>query len=294
MGKYTKQLSVKSRITSLTLVRRANERLHFFKMANNDIVDNLIAAAAVKDWAQVRFMLSNYPLIEEKIRKLFTEAELGNQEGMVTILNEDQRYINVPDSEGMTVLMKAALSRRSLEVWMLCHRNGLDVNIQDETERTALMFASIYCSRDAVRAICEQGADVDISPRATGTTALMLAATHNRFENVQELCERGADIQTPDMGGRTALIWAAYNGRLSIVQYLCERGADIQHESIIGKTALIWAATRGFPLVAEYLCKRGTLVTRFPIPYIFNNQCRELIRRQLERCLLYTSPSPRD
>jgi ankyrin repeat protein len=74
---------------------------------------------------------------------------------------------------------------------------------------TATMYASRQGARDAVRALAEAQADLDlVDPE--GTTALMLAINNAHYGVAAELIEQGADANVADATGMTAL-YAAVN-----------------------------------------------------------------------------------
>lgn len=98
-------------------------------------------------------------------------------------------------------------------------KKGVDVNAKDcGTETTALMSAIINGNSEIMRILISAKADVNLQ-NYSGLTALIFAVGgvgvgHNRFEDVKELIEAGADVhaKTTDKPGvrdeHTALSWA--------------------------------------------------------------------------------------
>lgn len=91
---------------------------------------------------------------------------------------------------------------------------GADVNAQDISGYTALMYAAGHGSADTVRALIEAGAKCD-SCNDFGESALMLAVRGRpKFETVLALVDAGADVMVTDNKGNTALDYAEANERM--------------------------------------------------------------------------------
>jgi len=88
-------------------------------------------------------------------------------------------------------------------------------------------------------------------------TALMIASSNGAEELALLLIKSGARIDARDTKGYTALHWAAFNGHASVVKMLLEQGLDANTQSQFGWTALIQAATRGHLVACAYLLAKG-------------------------------------
>lgn len=84
-------------------------------------------------------------------------------------------------------------------------RDGADINLMDKSfDKSALMVASWYGTKDAVRVLLESGANVELK-NEYGETALIIAAIYGYDQIVAQLLRRGADLNAKDNEGRTAL-----------------------------------------------------------------------------------------
>ena len=154
---------------------------------------------------------------------------------------------------------------------------------------TPLMMASRTGNMEAVAALLEHGAQVNVSESLRGTTALMWAAEQGHASVVRLLVEHGARVdarsetvtpigrrglgfansnvifgasgraapQTRTIGGRTALLFAAREGSLDCVRELVAAGAGVKEASVDGSSPLLVAVQNGFYDVARFLLEHG-------------------------------------
>lgn len=79
---------------------------------------------------------------------------------------------------------------------------------------------------DTVRALLDEGIDINARNEVFGHTALIVAARLGYTDTVRVLLEKGADVNATDKYGTTALHWAEKNGHKDIVKLLREAGAQ--------------------------------------------------------------------
>ena len=91
---------------------------------------------------------------------------------------------------------------------------GVDVNVTNKAEATALMFAAKSNTAGAVEILIHAGAVVDAQDRS-GNTALIYAASYNNDDVVDTLIEAGADTGIKNLTGHKALDYAEKNYRLN-------------------------------------------------------------------------------
>jgi hypothetical protein len=88
---------------------------------------------------------------------------------------------------------------------------------------------------------------------AHGVTPLMRAACYNRLEVVRALINNGADVNAVRSDGFTPLLLAIFYGHAAVVRLLCESGADVNVTTRFGTSAHMWAVARGFNEIADYV-----------------------------------------
>ena len=90
---------------------------------------------------------------------------------------------------------------------------GVDVNVTNRAEATALMFAAKSNTAGAVEILIHAGASVNAQDRS-GNTALIYAASYNNDDVVDTLIDAGADKDITNLAGHRASDYAAKNYRL--------------------------------------------------------------------------------
>ena len=127
-------------------------------------------------------------------------------------------------------------------------REGADVNAQDDSGMTPLMYAAEYNSDpDVITVLLTAGADVNVADNY-GLTPLMWAAEYNQNpETITTLLRAGADLKAQDKGGFTALMIAASRSlHPEIIITLLNAGADANAKNGKGYTALDYAKYNRF------------------------------------------------
>lgn len=119
-----------------------------------------------------------------------------------------------------------------------------------------LVEAAKRADTDAVRALLEQGADVDAA-EGDGTTALHWASYRDDLEGADLLIRAGADVNVANDLGATPLWAAAENGSAAMVKKLLDAGANPNAALLLGETVVMTAARSGDPEVVEMLLARG-------------------------------------
>jgi ankyrin repeat protein len=87
--------------------------------------------------------------------------------------------------------------------------------------------------------------------------SLMAAASAGDVESVRALVENGADVNAKDLFSNTALIYAAAGGHLGLVRWLIEHGAQVNAKNQIGMTASQRAKIQGHSHIFILLKKYG-------------------------------------
>src|SRR5580765_1245098 len=133
-----------------------------------------------------------------------------------------------------------------------------DVNAAQPDGTTALHWAVVWNSEEAINLLLRAGADVKARNRY-GATALSEAVNAGSAATVGALLKAGADPKTLTTdNGETVLMTAARAGNADAVRLLLERDADVNaRETYKGQTALMWAAAERHPAVVKLLLDHG-------------------------------------
>ena len=119
-----------------------------------------------------------------------------------------------------------------------------------------LVGAAAGQDRAAVRALIQEGVDVDAA-RADGATALLWAAHWNDREMVELLLDAGADVNAAEDHGVTPLARACENASADVVERLLAAGAEPNAAQTNGLTPLMIAARTGDVDVVRALLAAG-------------------------------------
>lgn len=108
----------------------------------------------------------------------------------------DLEEVSDLDLSALTIACTSS-RKKSIAIALLLIEAGANVNFVRESDgQTPLKFASNSSSSEVMKALIDQGADVD-GPKGTDQTALMLAARSNSVERVDLLIKNGADYSLP-------------------------------------------------------------------------------------------------
>ena len=128
--------------------------------------------------------------------------------------NGDKRFYNAIDNNSFSLIES------------LIDDQAVDINIQDQSGKTPLMYASQKSTPDIVSFLIKKGADVNLKT-FNNVTALHYAARGSNSEVVKVLIENNADINAQDFSGFTPLMRAATNKNYDNFKVLVSAGADL-------------------------------------------------------------------
>ena len=198
-----------------------------------------------------------YAFSDEGCTALIAATEQGHEEVAAYLIDHWMTEFGADDSDefGATALMFAAQIGDLSRVKALSD-NGAEINAETKMGFNAFLLAVHGGDLEVIRHFLELGSDIN-HQTPVGSTALMFASYLGDLDTVHLLLDKGADAdaQTKEFrfGGHTALMAAAFTGHLDVVRLLVENGADIDITDRNGRTALFWATQRGHQEVASYL-----------------------------------------
>ncbi len=131
------------------------------------------------------------------------------------------------------------------------------VSLRDKKSMTALAYACKYGHVEAVKALLEFKAKLNVGVGAARMTPLGWAATYGHLELVQFLLDSKARTLGKDKFKRTPLIMAVRNGHTKIASLLLQYGSEWYHTDSSMNTALHYAAAYGWLDCIDLLIKAG-------------------------------------
>jgi ankyrin repeat protein len=192
----------------------------------------------------------------EKLKSLYTLKKL------IDILIKSKNFdINVKEKAfGWTVLIQAIAEDQYDIVHKLFERKDLNVNLQDESGNTALIYALNRLQPAIVQALLARNINIHLQ-NMEERDALMESVLAEGEVNtclllVEALLNKGANVHLQDQQGLTALMHAVIHGHWEITKLLLQRKADINLQDSTKKTALMHAISNDKYLVAILLLKQ--------------------------------------
>ena len=172
--------------------------------------------------------------------------------------------INRPrDSSGRTVLYIACMNGYvDLAKLFLEHKGDTTICDAETTRYSPLTVAAKNGHVEVIKLLLSSGVDIE-SQDEENRTALYAAAANNKPSVVRFLCEAKAKVNCYGKGGWTPLTAAADLGYVEVVKALLQYGNGIDVEMRPqgqSHTPLYYAVRKGNPEIVEMLCKAGARV----------------------------------
>ena len=216
-------------------------------------------------------------------------AVRAGESAVTTQLIRAGAHVNAANRYGVSALSLAARSGRADLIDLLL-TSGASVKTAESTlpeGQTLLMLAARTGKVDAVKRLIAAGSDILARETRTGTTAAVWAASSNHADALRALAEAGADLNVLSKvtnyphtqngvllsgleegvsyvgqtvlprGGWSAVMYAAREGATSAIRSLAEAGANLNLTDPEGTSALIIAIINGHWEAASALVEKG-------------------------------------
>jgi uncharacterized protein len=175
---------------------------------------------------------------------LMVAAERGRAD-IVKLLLDHKADPNAAGRDGTTALMLAAENNQP-EILKLLIGRGADPNRQDNNGWTAVLKAAYQGNPKCIEVLASHS-------KLELDRALLVATLLEKKDAVKALLDNGAEVDFKASDGRTPLILAAGKGNKDIVEVLLKAGADASLTDQGGQTAEAVAAAKGFSDIADLL-----------------------------------------
>jgi ankyrin repeat protein len=132
------------------------------------------------------------------------------------------------DRQGVTVLHLAAKNGQLDIVKFLINTKGVDVNLRDRMQRTAMHYAQKHFA--VLKHLEEHGADL-FDKDIAGRTAVLTDLPAEDIQALEWLIkERNMDVKAKDVAQRTVLHYTIRSSNLDVAKWLVEEAnADIHN-----------------------------------------------------------------
>ncbi len=165
------------------------------------------------------------------------------------------------DAAGVPALVHAASERAFRVLRSFLAIPGVDVDVTNAADETALMFAALHGHIEIATLLIEKGAQVN-RPR---WTPLHYAATGGHRALARLLLEEHAYIDAESPNRTTPLMMSVRHGHQALTRELLEAGADPTVRNDAGLSAADYAAKLGDRPLADWLrLKSAEFSARYP------------------------------
>jgi uncharacterized protein len=163
---------------------------------------------------------------------VFEAVRTGDARGMPELLRQGID-VNMHDETGQTPLIAAALSGQ-VEIARILIDDKADVRARTQNGMTALHAAAYAGSVEIAQMLIAGGADVNDQANVAGITPLHAAAEEDRLAVATKLLEAGADVSRLEVNGYSAGSRAGWREHWDVVRILLRSGDKCQSEDVAG------------------------------------------------------------
>lgn len=188
----------------------------------------------------------------EKLKSFFCIRKGFSYFRLVELLLENGADVNAQNESGKTAMMYAAFNGKVKIIQRLKYSGG-SYEKCDKSGSFIIHYAIDGGNLDCIQWLLLDGINVNTKDVSFGWTPLIRAACINSTKEVAELLMKfGADINSKDKDGKTALMISVINGNQPFVEALVEHGADLGFKNEFGKTAYDLAVSMDRRRVIKY------------------------------------------
>ena len=181
----------------------------------------------------------------------------GCSKDVLQVLIDHGVDVNVTDKLNCTALMLASKKKNEDAIEVLLNA-GADTHFADADGYTCLYYATDGdCSKEVLQAIISYGADVNATNK-TNVTALMIACERWNENAINILFNAGANPNIADADGRTCLHYAVENNcSTQVLQSMISQGVNVNATNKKNVTALMIACEEGTKDAVNLLLNAG-------------------------------------
>lgn len=182
-------------------------------------------------------------------------ADEGRLESIEILLNS-KAEVNLKDQNQMTAVLYATKFGVVEVVKMLVQGGADPYCIYEPTNESVLFFATKQNYIDVTTFFLEVGLPVEVS-NSRNESPLSIAIKCEYYDLANLLLAQGANINVRRAGGNTPLFSAVFDNRLTTMKFILDNGGDVSLKNDNGETALLSACRLGFHDIAEFLINQG-------------------------------------
>lgn len=206
--------------------------------------------------------------------------------GFTVLLIQGKVDVNVKDETGRTALHYAIENANKKPSQEECSQIEQHIKTAEDREAwEAVKDLMLNC--DAVTPLLAAGAAVNVHDKKR-QTPLMLAAENGDVDIVKQLLQARAEVNVQDNDGLTPLMYAAKGENESVIRELLQAGAHANAANHDGLTPLMYAASAGSPRAVKELLEAGAQVNVTtkkgwtPLMYAANDGSADTVKELLE------------
>lgn len=209
----------------------------------------------VGDWSpHVSVTTTKEPMCADQLHKA---VQRGYHDTAIAVLESGEVNIDTPDTLGFSALMQAS-RKGDMEMTETLLKFGADVNLKNDSGKTALMLTCFAGQIETAKLLREHGARYDDFDNG-GSTAMHWGVDGGNANLIDWMIADGANSNICDKhSGWTPLLrCASVSGNYHVASCLLREGADINIQDVDGKTALMISVLNKNEQLLDLLLKRN-------------------------------------